>query len=486
MLKSIWGSQFIRLTGHAVIYGTSGVLGKVAALLAVPYLTRQLGPADYGLVDLATSLSALLVLLVRFAGDIPTMRFAAATEDHKERRRIYTALVVATWLVSVLAATALLPLAGAISVVLWSSPDATPLAIAALALVPINALQASLASLLRMTGRPRMFAIAATADLLAQVGCAVALVAAGLGAIGVVLGYLLGGMIGMAIAAVLVRGYLVRDVRWPTVLSIFQEGLPFLPGIAAFYIADTISRILAVNVLGVVAVGQLALAIRIASVMALASGAFASAWGPVGLALRPSPAARVLIGRVSVALAAFIGMASVGVGAFAPELTTLVGGDGFVQAAEAVPALVLSAGLGAVLYLLTTAAGIGFRGRWVSWTAGAGAAAQVGATLLLLPSLGIGGFAVGSVLGRLVTVWALWASVSDLAPIRAASIVLSVGIVGTALIQALNAQPTDTFALRAVVALCAVAIGSLALWRAAFPGLTKRRQDASVAGRPLN
>jgi hypothetical protein len=32
--------------GHAMLYGTAGVLGKAAALVTVPYLTRQLGPGD--------------------------------------------------------------------------------------------------------------------------------------------------------------------------------------------------------------------------------------------------------------------------------------------------------------------------------------------------------------------------------------------------------------------------------------------------------
>jgi O-antigen/teichoic acid export membrane protein len=355
-----------------------------------------------------------------------------------------------------------------------------------LALVPVNAVQAATTSILRFEQRPRAFAAVATVDLVAQLLLAVLLAAIGWGAMGVIMGYLIGGAVGLVVAALVVRRDFTRRVRWRTAASVLAEGLPFLPSVAAFYLADTVARMIAANSVGVDAVGHLALAIRVASVMALASGAFTAAWGPVGLAMRRSAETSDVFGRVLVAITVLASTAALSLGALAPELSVLFGGDGFKEAAAAIPGLLLSSGMAAVLYLLTTAAGIAQRGAWVAWTATLGAGAQLIAVAFLLPPFGIGGFALASIIGRLVAVGLLGFAVADtLRSFKIAFVMLVAAGGGSLWLQLANADPDANLGLRLIVAGVSAALGAWWLFAALARQLRSGGVgDPSVSGGP--
>jgi len=448
-----------------MLYGTAGVLGKAAALVTVPYLTRQLGPGDYGLVDLATSLSGLLVLLVRFAGDIPTMRLAAQQEGEC-RKRTYFAFVATTAVVSLAVATLLLPTSAMVSTVIWSVEGAGFLAFLAMVLIPINATQAALASVLRFVQRPRSFAFVAAVDLLAQVGLAVAFVAAGFGPTGVLLGYLAGGSIGLVVSALAVRTELAAGPTFRTSKQLFLQGLPFLPGVVAFYFADAAARVVAANSLGVVSVGHLGLAIRVGSVMSLVSSAFSAAWGPRALSLVPAASTRDMFGRVMANQTLLITLGALCLGAVAPEIAVVAGGNAFAPAAATIPGLLLSAGLISLLFVLTTAAGIGYRGAPVAYSATAGAVTQVALVIMLVPILGLGGFGIAAVSGRLVAIALLGRAVSHIARFGAVTLTcLCLAVPEVAAIQWLNETPSTTWAIRAICAVVGATGIGLVLYR---------------------
>ena len=474
------GEGATRLARHAAWYGIAGAFGKAAALLAVPYLTRQLGPDGYGLTDLATSLAGLLIVVVRFGADIPTMRLAAT--EPADRARFYSAFVLGTAITSVVGAAVLLPASGGISSTLWSSPGDAGVAIMALLLVPVSAVQFALINILRFVERPRAFAILAAVDLFAQLALAVLFVALGLGAFGAIAGYVVGSTFGLLVAAFAALPHLDRRIDLSLTKRILGEGLPFVPGAAAFIAADGISRMVAANFVGVAAVGHLALAIRIASVMSLSSVAFQMAWGPYGMGLQAGRSTRALFGRVSVGLIGLIAIAALGLGSLAPEITVLLGGDQFAGAAEVVPVLLVSAGLPAVLYVYATAAGIVRRGPWVGWSAMLGASTQVVAIALLLPVLGLPGFAVGAIVGRVTSLLVLGRGVADIADLPWTAVLLLAGAIGAGMwLQVLNADPAGTLPLRMTVAVFAAVAGAVVLkrWISRF-----RAAGLQAGGRP--
>lgn len=389
-----------RLLTDTAWYGVSSAMAKALALLSVPILARTLGPSEYGLADLATSTAALLTLVAMLSADIPATRLHALAGDRAAGLRALSSYVWLVGIASTMVAAALLPASSLLASGVWSDETATSLAVLAVVLVPISAVQAALAQTQRIRSRPRTFAVLASIDLGAQLGLAVVFVVLGLGPHGVIIGFIAGSVIGVAAAAVTSTDVLRARPDGATARSIALRGAPFLPYAIAFVFADWIVRATLANAVGVTAVASFGVAVRLASVLGLVAAAFSLAWGPIGLARSRGPHtsrlfARALVGYGMVAVAAALALAAVG-----PELTRLVAGPGYDTAALLLPGLALAAALAGTEYVLVVAAGVADRGGRVAIASTAGAAVQVAVAVVAIPTIGIAAVGPAAVLGR--------------------------------------------------------------------------------------
>jgi O-antigen/teichoic acid export membrane protein len=451
-----------RLAGHSALYGLAGALGKALALLTVPVLSRLLTPSAYGLADLATTLAAMLAMVAMFAGDIPAARLAGRADTPEERRLILSSYVWATMVSGLLIAVALVPFATIIASGLWASPGSTGVVLMVLTLIPISTAQASLITTYRIDARPVEFALLGIVDLLSQMGLAVLFVVLGWGAIGVVAGFVAGSIVGLVAVAVARRSLLVPLPDWRLCRTLIAEGISFLPAALGFVAASYAVRFLVVDSLGPDAVGQFAVATRLAGGMALATAAFSMAWGPFGLALPDSAHTAQLFGRVLRSYAAVAVLAALAIGSIAPELVTVVSGQDYADAARMLPGLLLAAAMAGGFYLLLVAAGISRRGSAVAFAAIAGALVQVSTSAVLLRGLGLQAVGVGALLGQAVALIILVAAVrSSVHGGVGAVVALCAGGVLAAFLQVLNTTPDGTMVLRLIISAVSAITG---LW----------------------
>ena len=450
----------LRLAGRSALYGLAGAIGKALALLTVPILSRALEPTGYGLADLATSLAAILTIIVMFAGDIPTARIASALPADR-RSSVYRAYLEATIGCSLVAIALAAPLAGLIASGLWGSPGQTPLALAAMLLVPISAAQAALLTLQRLEGRAPLYALLATIDLLAQLLFAVVLVLIGLGPMGVVLGFVAGSVVGLTAAAIPALRYLGgrRDGR--LALRLVGEGAAFLPATIFFVAADYATRYFVLNASGESGVGYFAVAIRLASVMSLAAGAFALAWGPYGLALNPGAVTARIFGSALTAFSALSCVAALGLATLAPELVAGISGQAYASAAAMLPGLLVAAATAGASYIVIIAAGVSQQGWIVALSSAVAAVAQTGLTAGLLPVIGLGAVGIGAMAARLLQILLLTLVVGPSA-IRIQGLALSLlafTALGAGVLQFANGAPDETRIARIVLAGACLVVG---------------------------
>jgi len=466
-----------KLAGDSALYGTSAAIAKALALLTVPYLTRALSPEGYGVADLATSTAALLTLIAMFSGDIPAARAYGISADPRERTRVLSSYVWVTIVVTCTVALLLLPVAHVIATGAWGEANHIGLAVLAVLLVPVSGAQAALAQTQRIQSHPRRFAALALVDLLAQLGLAVGLVAAGGGPLGVILGFVLGSSIGLVVALVVAwRVIIVRPD--PTVArDLLVEGMKFLPHVTMFVIADWIVRSVVANSVGPSGVAQLGLAIRVASVLTLVSAAFAMAFGPVGLARRRSDETSKLFGRLlltygSVSTAGALLLAAVG-----PELLRSVAGPGYEDAAIILPGFALAYAIAGTEYILVVAAGVSNRASRVALAAALGVGVQVMLSGLLVPSIGLAAIGPAAILGRAVSFSLLLSGVAETLSFRLSQVAsLGLAAVGTALgVELLILHDTGWWQIRWVLAGLLLALG----WLAVRPLLGQRSPRAS-------
>lgn len=95
-----------KLAGQVAIYGISSVLARLLNYLLVPYYTRIMTPAEYGVITDIYALIPFALVVLTLGMESGYFRFAAKSEGDEERKRVYatiwgTVLVAATLFLAV-------------------------------------------------------------------------------------------------------------------------------------------------------------------------------------------------------------------------------------------------------------------------------------------------------------------------------------------------------------------------------------------------
>jgi len=443
-----------RLASDTLWYSVAGVVGKALALLSVPFLTRALGPSDYGLVDLSTATAGLLAVVAMFAGDIPLSRLIAHAGSVDDRRRAYTEYIVAaSFLASVMAIVVMLS-ASFIASAVWSSPGSEALVILSAALIPISGVRSALATLHRLEGNSRRFALLTTLDVGGQVAFAVAFVALGFGAYGAVLGLIAGGSLALVVTIATTHRLLATRFDARAAADLIAKGVPFLPPLVAFVGADYLARTFIAGSLGQAAVGEFGLALRIASVLALMTAAFQLAWSPRAAAMIQGAETTHIFGRTLLGYAISAGLVCIVLVSAAPEVVGLVSGSEFAGASVVLPALAFAAVLAGTHFILSMGSVVNGGSWMVATSALSGAIVQVLVTAITIGALGLWAAGLGAVVGRAVSVGLLAPRVAPAFGRRmvSASVVLVAVAVVCLLIGLTATDPTGSRPLRVLVA----------------------------------
>ena len=88
------------LAGQVAIYGISSVVARLLNYLLVPYYTRIMTPAEYGVITDIYALIPFALVVLTLGMESGYFRFAAKAEGDAERKGVYAT----TWGATLLAA----------------------------------------------------------------------------------------------------------------------------------------------------------------------------------------------------------------------------------------------------------------------------------------------------------------------------------------------------------------------------------------------
>ena len=94
-------ANLTKLAGQVAIYGISSVVARLLNYLLVPYYTRFMTPAEYGIITDIYALIPFALVVLTMGMESGYFRFAAKAEGEDERRRVYAT----TWGAVLMAAT---------------------------------------------------------------------------------------------------------------------------------------------------------------------------------------------------------------------------------------------------------------------------------------------------------------------------------------------------------------------------------------------
>lgn len=395
---------FGRLAGATLNYGIGGFLPQVIGFLLIPLYTAFLTPEDYGILDLAATLGAAVVILMRFGVPGAVTRYYFDYQDHSSLSDYVTTIARAVN-VSSLAVGAIVLIIAPWTIVPWMELPLYPFVLLVVAIQLLSSNSDLQRRLVQAREQSAYSAKLSLAFALSNIALAVLFVAGfRWGAVGMLLAQLL-----CAFAFFLqalrylwpnLHGHFHRDM----LRSSFVYGLGILPSHLLGTVSPLLTRVILTQVESLAAVGLFALATRMASPLtAVLVSAFNMAYLPLYFSIRKEATESGLSQLAAMsrhvwlaALVCFLGVALLG-----PPAIILMTPERFHAAAPLVPILCVGF-LAQTLYTLLGPEIFYAKRTWlVPVVSAAGLITTLGAAALLAPGYGAAGIAWATSFGSI-------------------------------------------------------------------------------------
>lgn len=389
-------SRLAQLSRDSLIYGVGGAAARYTGLILLPIYTRVFSTGEYGILESVSNLGALLlaVAVLGLDGAVPLLYFD--TTDQAERRRICTFWVWASIAFAVPLTLVLIVAAPWVSLAASGTTQNAALFAIGVAVLPFSLLQVVFTAILRLTFRPRAYAVLnfSLTTLIAVLSIYL-VVFAGMGIAGALWGIFIG-----TAATSIASAWAARDMVRVGPLSprlrvigrrLLRLGMPLVPANVALWVIAFSNTYFLIQLAGPEEAGVFRAGARLVALLSLAIWAFQLAWTPFSLSLAKDPQAPRLYSRVATLFTAGAVGASVLMAAFAPILLRIFTTADYSAAAPVIGVLSLGASALGAYYVVAIGVNLAQRTEQIAWTTLVAAAANIVLNLALIPVWGIVG-----------------------------------------------------------------------------------------------
>ena len=389
------------LARQTLIYAVSGVIGPAIAVFTLPIFARILTQAEYGILELATTLTTLALTVTDLGLVAAAQRsfFDHAEDDLDGRHRVLATAFATTSVLAIVVAVGLLVFRSEVSSWLFGSDQATVLAIVAVSLIPLNTFR-FLSETMRVRFQAAHYLVMSViATLVTSVLAVGAVVVLDLGVRGVLLASVVGSLVACSYGLWVVRQALIGRFSRPELRTMLAFGLPLVPATLAAWLLALVDRLLLAKLGDLDEVGKFAIAARLTLLMLLAVNAFMLAVGPFlySLHARDALLEKAARGRLLTYFTFILSLGALVVTLFAHEALTVIA-PSFLDAEWAVGPLAFGVVAYGVATLLTTGFALARRTAYAAGLSVIAAVVNVGLNVALIPPFGFVGasFATGS------------------------------------------------------------------------------------------
>lgn len=382
----------------SAVYGTAKLLTGSIALLSLPIYTRALGPADYGVVDLITTIAAFAHVTVALEISQGFGRFVIAPEGEGRQSAYASTAFWFTLAAYSLFAVVVAPFGGVISQWLFGIADyALTLRVATL-VIWSSGLFYLVQNILRYERRTVQYAVASIVFSVLSVGVTVILLLiVRTGLVGVFIGQFCAGVVSAAVGLWFARDTVAPTfdyARWRQMLAF---SLPLVPSSLGVMLTTYVDRYAIVRLLSLEELGYYSVAFRLASIVGVALAGFLSAVAPLVYQHHDRPGAPAQLARMFQWFLALAMPLVLFLGVFARDLVPIVASSAFLPATPLVFVLG-TAMLLASCYTFSPGLLIAKRTGWVAVIGFATGGTNLILNFTLVPQFGLIGAAWSSAL----------------------------------------------------------------------------------------
>lgn len=327
------------------LYLIGNVASLAAGFLALPFYSRFLDPAQYGVIELVELSTQTVALAFGFQaiGAALSRLFHDQRSPEAERAVVSTALI-ATAVVSAAVTGAALAWARPLSVLVFNSADWTGLLRAAfVAMFFGNMAEVALVHE-RIRDRARFFLMYSLAGLVLGLSLNVLFIGVlGAGVWGFVASKLVVTVLGCAVLFIRVRRDVGWHCRWAFVPGLVRIGAPLVVSALAYFAVHYSDRFFLSHAVPLAEIGRYALAYRFAFlVSAVVGDSFVKSWDVTLFRYTDAPGWREDFARVAAYFTFVVFLAGIGVALLGPEVLRIMVPPDFLPPPWILPILVLA------------------------------------------------------------------------------------------------------------------------------------------------
>jgi O-antigen/teichoic acid export membrane protein len=450
-----------RLATTGAAYTASSVLSKLIAVALLPLYTAYLTPSDYGAAEVVLASVIAISIVVRLGLIEALLRFYYLP-DVDRPAVVRTGFAALFWATSA-GALILLPFAEPISRALLEEAEPDLIRLGVLGLWTLTLWEYAL-TLLRVDERARAYFGLTVLNVVATIPVTAWLVVVeDQGAAGILWGTFGTGTAFLAVQLWRERRRLGLAFETPLLRRMIRFGLPTMPAELTLYSLNFIDRILIVRLAGLAEAGLYALAIKFAQGINVLARGFQLAFPPLAYSIADDDEARRAYSLIVTWFAAVLAFATTGLWLLSRWIVELLAAPEFFEAHEAVGLLATGVSLYAIYLVLVVILGRTGRTEFNLPATVAGTVVNIALNLILIPSEGIVGAGIALVASYLVVVVLMYALTQRLFPVpyEWGRLALLIGVTALTIGAGELLLPTDGidgFALRTVLWLAMPAI----------------------------
>jgi O-antigen/teichoic acid export membrane protein len=396
--------QLITIVKDTLVYGVTNAATLVVGILLMPLYTRIFSTAEYGAIEIITTLTTTLVLLTGMQAHAGIARYFYEINDKIDRRRLVTVGIVLSMFASLVISLVILPWSVPISSALLGSPSYGKALFVSLLTVPLNNLLNYICTILRLEWAKKKYVILLVLNTILMMLLSIYFVAyLKTGVEGVFAGYLIAYLVSNTIGLIYLRRSMILGFSFALARKTLAYSIPLTPFAVASLLGKYLDRLILIPLVGLAIIGVYTAGVKIATVIILVATAFQTAWQPYSMYLIGKENHKEIYSKVMTYFFAALSSVMVAVIVFSREILQLFTSSDYWDAHVFLGFLILAYGLNGAFvvagiglnvakktYLLTVAYLIGF-------------AIEISFLLLLTPRIGITGAAIASLLSSIIT-----------------------------------------------------------------------------------
>jgi O-antigen/teichoic acid export membrane protein len=396
------GLELRRLARHSAIYGIGGLVSRILATLLLPLYTHFLPPNAYGRVEIVTAATAVLAIVLQLGISSAFFRFYFDAGRPAEKLTVVRTSFWFTMASATLGLALCMIFAAPLAHVLGLGDDAAIVRAGAVGLWAQTNYQ-QLTALFRVEERSVSYAIASVVNVLITVSAMVLFVAVfHWGAIGLVVG----NFTGTLLVYLALLAYRSEQLGFEFDRKLFRAmqkfGMPLVPSALALWTITFVDRQFVVWYKDLAEAGVYSAAVKIAGVVTFVMIAFRTAWPAFAYSIEDDGEARRTYAFVLTYLLTFASWVALALGGLAPWWVRLLTDPKFQRAEKGVAPLAFAAAVYAGYTVLAIGSGRARRTQ-LNWVVtGIGAAVNIAFNFWLIPSYGMVGAAVSTLVSYVV------------------------------------------------------------------------------------